>query len=98
MGLFLELGFRRAVKAGLKHAAEIAASWLKKRVVLLQRAVVTKRLEQKPLRRRNGCVQDILGELGVSPVTSCIFLCLQVQDVFSPREALITRCMESHYH
>lgn len=56
--MFLELGFHRAVKIGLRHIEEIAASWLKKRVVLLQRAVVTKHLELKLIRHGNSCVQD----------------------------------------
>lgn len=86
--MFLELGFYRAVKTGLKHIAEIAASWLKKRVVLLQSAIVTKRLELKLIRHGNSCVQDrgkiFLRELGMSPVTSLhVFSCVSRFRMFS---------------
>lgn len=56
--MFLELGFHGAVKTGLRHIAEIAASWFEKHVVLLQRAVITKHLGLKLMRHGNSCMQD----------------------------------------
>jgi len=34
--MFLELGFHRVMRTGLRHIGEIAASWFRKRVILLQ--------------------------------------------------------------